>query len=64
MLASPNLNAEGNSLFAAVLLGRELGGDAVDLDVDARVLGRVPQELHRVRAALLHVQDAVRQRDV
>ena len=37
-----NLDAKRDPLFAAVLLGSELGGEAVDLDKDARLLRRVP----------------------
>ena len=60
------LNTERHSFFAAMFLGRELGGDAVDFDVEAGVLGRVPHELERVGAVGvgLDVDDAVRQRDV
>lgn len=49
-----------------MFLGSELRGDAVDLDVEAGVLGRVPQELDGVGAVRvdLDVQDTVRQRDV
>jgi len=49
-----------------VLLGRELGADAVDLDVDPGITSRVPLEGERVKAARVPdgLDDAVAQRNV
>ena len=43
-----NLDAEGDALLSSVLLRRELGGEAVDLNEHAGLFRRIPQELHHV----------------
>ena len=40
-----NLKAKRDTLLSPVLLGRELGGDAVNFDEDAGLPGRVPGEV-------------------
>ena len=59
-----DLQPEGDAPLAAVLLGGELGADAVDLHEDTRVPGGVPQEAHGVEGALLDVRRPVAERRV
>lgn len=63
-----NLQSEGHTLLAAVLLWGKFGWNAVDLDVDADLLQWVPEDLDSVQWAgaqrLRHVAEAVRKRYV
>lgn len=43
-----HLDPEGHALLSTVLPGGELGADAIDLDEDGSILGRVPEELDGV----------------
>ena len=60
------LKTEWNPLFSTMFLGRELGGDAVDLDEDAGLPGGVPGEGNggEVGRILLDLGDPVAQRHV
>ena len=48
-----NLDAEGNTFFASVLLWRKFRTDAVDFDVNANFFGRIPNEFDYIEVVVV-----------
>lgn len=59
-----DLNAKGDALLSAMLLRRELGGDAVDFDVNADLFQRIPDHFDDIQRAqdvrLRHMAQSIR----